>query len=174
MKSVWLTYSWDDNREGDVDFIAQELIRVGLDVKLDKWNLSAGKFLWDQIFYFIQDSKTDGWLFYTTQSGLGSQACMRELEYALDRALQTRGKEFPIIALFPASTDMNLIPVCTKERLCVSLKDFQWNERVLASIEKRIPNIPKIQIFPFAFTVHTPHQKENYSYVIELRPRGGT
>ena len=55
MNSVWITYAWDDNKDGDVDFTAQELIRAGLDVKLDRWNLSAGKRLWEQIEAFIQD-----------------------------------------------------------------------------------------------------------------------
>ena len=44
-KSIWLTYAWDDNLGGDVDFAAQELLRVGLEVKLDRWNLTAGKHL---------------------------------------------------------------------------------------------------------------------------------
>ncbi len=49
MKSIWITYSWVDNKDGDVDFAAQELIRAGLDIKLDRWNLSAGKRLWEQM-----------------------------------------------------------------------------------------------------------------------------
>ncbi len=91
-KSIWITYAWNDNVDGDVDFTAQELIRKGLDVKLDRWNLTAGKRLWGQIESFIQDpSKSDGWLLYATQASLGSQACKEEFAYALDRALHTRG-----------------------------------------------------------------------------------
>ena len=36
---VWLTYAWLDNAEQDVDYIAQELRRLGLNVQLDRWNL---------------------------------------------------------------------------------------------------------------------------------------
>lgn len=36
MATVWITYAWEDNKEGDVDFAAQELLRSGLQVKLEK------------------------------------------------------------------------------------------------------------------------------------------
>jgi hypothetical protein len=43
MTNVWITYAWDDNKSGDIDFIAQELEQVGLNIKLDRWNIAAGK-----------------------------------------------------------------------------------------------------------------------------------
>jgi hypothetical protein len=43
MASIWLTYAWPDNQHRDVDFVAQELGSAGIEVKLDRWNLSAGK-----------------------------------------------------------------------------------------------------------------------------------
>lgn len=102
MKAVWITYAWDDNRDGDVDFAAQELGRAGLQVKLDRWNLTAGRRLWEQIEHFIQDSSlSDGWLFYATQTSLGNEKCREEFFWALDRSLNKRGEGFPIIALFP-------------------------------------------------------------------------
>ncbi|GAH97852.1 unnamed protein product, partial [marine sediment metagenome] len=123
-KSIWITYAWDDNADGDVDFAAQELIRKGLDVKLDRWNLTAGKRLWEQIESFIQDPvKSDGWLLYTTQTSLGNEKCKEEFAYALDRALSTRGGDFPVIALFPATVEESLIPAGIKTRLFVSLTD---------------------------------------------------
>ena len=53
MATIWITYAWDDNKSGDIDFIAQELEQVGLNIKLDRWNIAAGKRLWDQIANFI-------------------------------------------------------------------------------------------------------------------------
>jgi hypothetical protein len=35
-----------DNESQDVDFVAQELKAAGLTVKLDRWNIGAGKRLW--------------------------------------------------------------------------------------------------------------------------------
>ena len=73
MTTIWLTYAWADNETGDVDYAAQELAQVGLDVKLDRWNLQAGERLWPQIEAFIQDpARSDAWALYATQNSLGS------------------------------------------------------------------------------------------------------
>lgn len=171
MSSVWITYAWEDNKDSDVDYIAQDLIRAGLDVKLDRWNLSAGKRLWEQIDAFIQDpSKSDGWLLYATQASLGSEKCKEEFAWALDRALKKRGSNFPIIALFPGPVDNELIPAGIKTRLFVSITDPDWKERIVAAIEGRQASITKPQIEPYALTIH----KNGEEYTIEVRPRAGT
>lgn len=175
-KSIWLTYAWNDNMDGDVDFIAQELTRAGLEVKLDRWNLTVGKRLWEQIETFIQDpSKSDAWLLCATQASLGSEACKEEFAYALDRALNTRGGDFPVIALFPAPVDTNLIPAGIKTRLFVSLTDPDWKERIIAAVEKRQSSITQPQVEPYALTIHElGEQHGDKRYAIEVRPRGGT
>jgi len=171
MSSVWITYAWADNKDRDVDFAAQELIGAGLEVKLDRWNLGAGKRLWEQIAHFIQDaSSSDGWLLYATQESLGSEKCKEEFAYALDRALEQRGSDFPIIALFPASIDKELIPAAIKTRLYVSITDPDWKERVIAAVQKRSPAITKTLVEPYAVAVHQPREQP----VIEVRPRSGT
>ena len=55
MANLWITYAWADNEHSDVDYIAQELRNTGINVKLDRWNLGAGKPLWEQIEHFIQN-----------------------------------------------------------------------------------------------------------------------
>jgi len=171
-KSIWLTYAWNDNVEGDVDFAAQELTRAGLGVKLDRWNLTAGRRLWEQIEAFIQDpSKSDAWLLYATQASLGSQPCKEEFAWALDRALHTRGEDFPVIALFPAPVDSDLIPAGIRTRLFVSLTDPDWKERIVAAVEQRQPSIAKPEVEPYALTIH---ELGDERYAIEVRPRGGT
>src|SRR2546426_2491044 len=100
MATVWVTYAWDDNRGGDIDYVAQELKRVGLNVRLDRWDLQAGLDLWKKIQQFIKNLELcDAWVFCATQNSLGSEACKREYVYALDRALDSRGEEFPVIVL---------------------------------------------------------------------------
>jgi len=174
-KSIWVTYAWDDNSDGDVDFCAQELAREGLVVKLDRWNLTAGRRLWEQIGDFIRDSsKSDGWLLYATQASLGSEACKEEFSYALDRALHTRGGDFPVIALFPASVDSSLIPVGIRVRLFVSITDPDWKERIVAAVERRVPRITSPHVDPYDLKIHRWGEiPDNQCYVIELRPRAG-
>jgi hypothetical protein len=171
MATVWITYAWDDNKDSDVDFIAQELTRTGLVVKLDRWNIAAGKRLWQQIENFIcNPNESDAWVLYATQNSLGSEACKEEYYYALDRALHQRGSAFPIIGLFPSTIDNSLIPAGLRTRLYVSITDPDWKERIKSSAEGRIPNIASSDLQPYTINIH----KDNSHFVVEVRPRAGT
>jgi hypothetical protein len=175
MATIWLTYAWDDNLAGDVDFISQEIVRAGVQVKLDRWNISAGKRLWDQIANFIQDPKeSDGWALYASQASLGSEACREEFAYALDRALHTRGSTFPIIGLFPGPVDTSLVPAAVKVRLCVSTTDPDWKERIKAAVEGRPPSVAHLSVDPYQVRIHQASAGAGRPYAIEVRPRAGT
>jgi hypothetical protein len=174
VKTAWLTYAWEDNQAGDVDYAAQELTHSGVSIKLDRWNLKAGRRLWDQIEQFITDpSHSDGWLLYATQASLGSEPCREEFAYALDRALRSRGGNFPVIALFPASVEERLIPAGIRTRLFVSLTDPDWKERIVAGIEDRQANTIRPTMEPYEVILHQPIEPAG-KYVVELRPRAGT
>lgn len=175
MATLWLTYAWADNEVSDVDFVAQELETDGVRVKLDRWTLGAGKRLWTQIEKFIGDpEQCDAWAMYVTQNSLGSEPCKEEYAYALDRALRTRGGEFPIIGIFPASVDRSLVPAGLATRLYVSLRDPDWKERIIAAAENRAPRTGRPSIEPFFVEVHENHPAVDRRYAIEVRPRGGT
>ena len=170
MATVWITYAWKDNEDGDVDFIAQELKSKGLKVKLDRWNIHAGKRLWNQIESFIQDDdETDAWILYATQNSLGSEPCQEEYAYALDRALNTRGSSFPVIGLFPGSVDKTIIPAGIRTRLYVSTTDPEWKERIQAAAEGRAPEINRPLLDQYSLKVHN----VDGGYLIEVRPRAG-
>ena len=174
MATVWITYAWEDNRDGDVDFAAQELVNTGVGVKIDHWNLQAGKRLWEQIERFITSpSGSDAWVLYATSNSLGSESCKEEFSYALDRALQSRGEDFPIIGLFPATVDQDLIPAAIRTRLYVSLTDPDWKERIKAAAEGLTPKIDSPLIEPYSLHIHE-RISETRRYWIEVRPRAGT
>lgn len=175
MATVWITYAWGDNKDTDVDFIAQELQRVGLVVKLDRWNIEAGRRLWPQIENFIcNPDESDAWLLYATSNSLGSEACKEEYAYALDRALHSRGMAFPIIGLFPSAVDNNLIPAGLRARLYVSITDPDWKERIKAAVEGHAPNISSPMVQPYTIEIHKETEQSGSRFVIEIRPRAGT
>jgi hypothetical protein len=171
-KKVWITYSWKDNAAKDVDFIAQELEQEGLEVHLDRWNLEAGKRLWEQIEHHIQDpGKSDAWLIVATQNSISTEPCKEEFAYALDRALSARTNVFPVIALFTSTVDVSLLPAGLRTRLCVSMTDPDWKERIKAAVEGRAPSIRRATIDPYVLTVHRKFWKDEDA--IEVRPRAG-
>jgi len=175
MATAWLTYDWDDNAKGDVDFMAAELTKRGLTVHLDRRKLRAGLPLWDQIKAHISDpTQSDAWIIYATQDSLTSEACLKELVWAFDRAMKQRGTAFPIILLLPATVDHSLVPPTVVARLYVSRKDADWAERVVASAEGRDPNIAIPSPEPFHLEIHTFNAAAGSRYAIEVRPRAGT
>ncbi len=174
MATIWITYAWIDNSDGDVDFVAQELTRSGLTVKLDRWNVGAGRRLWEQIEQFITDpAQCDAWLLYATQNSLGSEPCKEEFAYALDRALKSRGNPFPIIGLFPSTVDNNLIPAGLRTRLYVGITDPDWKERIKSAAEGRAPAIVSPTVQPYSLTVHNVTNQGTSHFAIEVRPRAG-
>jgi hypothetical protein len=175
MPTIWITYAWDDNTQCDVDFVAQELVRVGVQVKPGHWNIRAGGRLWEQIERFIQEETgSDAWLIYATQNSLGSKACKEEFSYALDRAFNRRGDNFPVIAIFPGPVDNSLIPAGNRTCLSVSLTDPEWKERVKAAAEERTPSLARPQLEPFTIQVHRDRSAAGHRFAIEVRPRAST
>jgi hypothetical protein len=175
MSTVWITYAWDDNTQCDVDFVAQELVRVGVQVKLGHWNIRANGRLWEQIERFIEEETgSDAWLIYATQNSLGSKACKEEFSYALERAFSRRGDNFPVIAMFPGPVGNSLIPVGNRACLNVSLIDPEWTERVKAAAEERTPSLARPQLEPFTIQVHRDRSAAGHRFAIEVRPRAGT
>jgi hypothetical protein len=173
MATIWITYAWADNKDGDVDFIAQELERAGLKVKLDRWNLTAGKRLWEQIETFIQSTdQSDAWLMVATHNSLSSEPCKEEFAYALNRALGARGHAFPVIGLFPGPADDSLIPAAIKTRLYVSITDPDWKERIVAAAEGRTHAATRVAVDPFYLKVHAGLPGDR-PFAIEVRPRAG-
>lgn len=173
MAKLWITYAWADNEAQEVDFIAQELAAAGLEIKLDRWNIGAGKRLWEQIEKFIcSNAESDAWLLIATQNSLASEPCKEEFAYALDRALQSRGQEFPVIALFISDVDNSLIPAGIRTRLFVSVTDPDWKERVVAAAEGRPHKAQRPNVDPYFLQVHT-NQGGDKPFAIEVRPRAG-
>ena len=80
---LWLTYAWKDNEDAQVDHVYHELIDAGLDVRLDRTQLTVGQRLWPQIDAGITDpEKCGGWAIYATKKSLESEPCLEEIAYA--------------------------------------------------------------------------------------------
>jgi hypothetical protein len=127
---LWLTYAWRDNEEQGVDFVISELKSTGLDVHFDRAQLIVGKRLWQQIDAAIKDSSTSAWAMFVTENSLRSEPCLEEIAYALDRALREKGSDFPLIGIFPAPVDREILPSALATRLYVNLRDPSWKKQV--------------------------------------------
>ncbi|MFE0233457.1 toll/interleukin-1 receptor domain-containing protein [Brucella anthropi] len=167
-KTLWLTYAWLDNEESDIDFVVQKLQSHGIEVRLDRTRIVAGQRLWPQIDKNILSSDLDGFAIFATKQSLESEPCQEEIVYALDRVLRTKGSNFPLIGIFPAPMERQLIPSAIATRLFVSLKDDTWSSRVFDALSGQVNNTLKSAL-PYFFKEH---QTEG-GFVYEMRPRDG-
>lgn len=169
--SLWITYAWKDNDEGNFDYLVQELKNFGVNTRYDKIELIAGQRLWSQIADKINDDGTTGWAYLITPNSLQSEACLEELYYALNRALESKDKVFPLIGLVVSEVLFQSVPTALKIRLCVSLANPLWKEQIKAGLE-----LKPVQQFDtpqtrFIYKVTQHFNGVGIVTVVEIRPR---
>jgi len=169
-KCLWLSYSWKDNVDDDIDFIASEIEKKDITVKLDRYVLISGQRLWSQIeSHIVNPSECDAWGIFLTQNSLSSEAVREEIAYALDRALNTRGAVFPLIGINSGGVDRALVPVSISSRLYVDLTDRDWLERVVSGVRGHSPQLERAELMPVLFKEYEIYGRS----CIEARPRAG-
>jgi len=169
---LWLTYAWSDNDEGDFDYLVQELGNSGIPTIYDKISLIPGRKLWSQIADKIERGPLSAWVYLITPNSIASAACQEELAYALQRALNTKGDEFPLIGLLH-KVSIRDVPLALRVRLCVNLANPDWIEEVRAGIEG-VPPSRKMQTqLPYIIKTHNSYLNQLNHNAIEIRPRFG-
>lgn len=168
VKTLWLTYAWTDNEESDVDFVVQKLQSLGIDVRLDRTRIIAGKRLWQQIDQNILSPDLNGFAIYATRQSLLSEPCQEELAIALDRVLRKQVANFPLIGIFPVPIERELIPSAIATRLYVTLKDETWASRVASALSGENTQATA-SVDPYYFKEHI----MGSDYIYEMRPRDG-
>jgi hypothetical protein len=169
---IWITYSWADNDEGDFDYLVQELEKAGLSALYDKIALIPGRKLWQQIAAKIEKEPLSGWAYLITPQSLSSKACQEELSYALQRALETKGEEFPLIGLLH-QISIRDVPLALRIRLCVNLANPDWIEEIRAATLGRPPQTPLRQQPTVVVKIHTNYLGDPNATAVEFRPRFG-
>lgn len=171
--SLWITYAWKDNDEGNFDYLVQELTDYGIDTKFDKVAIVPGQHLWTQIADNINDPNTKAWAYLITPNSLASKPCLEELMYALNRALQTKEASFPLIGLLSHGVSFEDIPTALKVRLCVSLANPNWKEQIKAGLEMRpVRQLDNPQT-KYIYSLSQQYNGTGITTTIEIRPRFG-
>jgi len=169
---LWLTYAWSDNDEGDFDYLVQKLKSNGIPSIYDKISLIPGRKLWAQIANKIEKGPLSAWAYLITPNSLSSSACQEELVYALQRALDTKGEEFPLIGLLH-NVSIRDVPLALRVRLCVNLANPDWIEEIRAGIEGVTPSRKTQTQLPYIIKIHDKYLNQVNKNAIEIRPRFG-
>ena len=169
---IWITYAWLDNDEGDFDDLMQELERAGISAIYDKVALIPGRRLWAQIADKISTALLSGWAYLVTPNSLISSACQEELAYALQRTLDAKGDEFPLIGLLH-NVSIRDVPTTLRVRLCVNLANPDWIEEIRAGIQGEPPRRNLKDQNPYIIKIHENYQNQDDLYALEIGPRFG-
>ena len=166
--TVWITYAWLDNDEGDFSYLVSQLAAIGVRAKYDKIALVPGQRLWDQIGREIIEGSYSGWAYLLTPASLASEACRVELAYALYRALNGREAQYPLLGLLNG-VRFDDVPNALKVRLCVDLGSATWREEIKAGLERRAPELGAASTTQYVWTIG----ERAPGIVVEVRPRFG-
>ena len=169
---LWITYAWVDNDEGDFDFLVQELHKAGIAANYDKVGLVPGRKLWTQIAARISTDPLSGWAYLITPNSISSAPCQEELSYALQRAIEARGVEFPLIGLLH-SVSIREVPMPLRVRLCVNLANPDWIEEIRAAVAGIPPRRTAHPQEPYIIKYHRDYLAQSGKIAIEIRPRFG-
>lgn len=170
---LWITYAWVDDEEGDFSYLIQELGSVGVEATYDKVELIPGLRLWEQIGEKIMQSPLSGWAYLLTPNSVTREACKEELAYALYRALNDKGGDFPLIGLLHG-VEIEDVPPALRVRLCVNLADPDWRKLARAGVEGRAPQMPPKEVSQFVCKVHPGYLSNRQYFAVEVRPRYGS
>jgi hypothetical protein len=169
---LWITYAWADNAEGDFDYLVQRLSEADITSLYDKIALVPGRKLWAQIANKIEKEPLSGWAYLITPQSLASPACQEEQSYALQRALETKGQEFPLIGLLHQAS-LRDVPLALRVRVCVNLANPDWIEEVRAAVVGQPPRRQTTEQSQFVVKVHNPYLGNRDLTAVEFRPRFG-
>ena len=128
--------------------------------------------LWAQVAKKIEDEPLSGWAYLVTPHSLSSEACQEELAYALQRALESKGEEFPLIGLLH-HVSIGDVPLALRVRLCVNLANPDWIEEVRAGVLGQPPRRTTEQQSNLVVKVHRPYGNDASKVAVEIRPRFG-
>ncbi|MEW6142602.1 MAG: TIR domain-containing protein [Chloroflexota bacterium] len=169
---LWITYAWQDSIEGDFDYLVQQLYQARIPALYDKVALVPGRRLWDQIAQKISGEPLSGWAYLITPKSLSREACKEELAYALQRALEVKGGEFPLIGLLH-QVSIRDVPLPLRVRLCINLANPDWIEEVRAATLGRPPHRTTQSQSSIVIKLHRTYLGSPDNVAVEFRPRFG-
>lgn len=125
MATVWITFATEDNVDGNVDYLAQEISRCGWKTRMhpmfpgedDKIDRLMPAFL-------AKPQQSDAWILYGSGRAMDDGRAAR-LEGAIQKAIAMRGS-FTAVGLFPAGPDRRGFHLTHS----IGLHDADWREQL--------------------------------------------
>ncbi len=172
-RQVWVSYLWTTGEERDLKFLFSPLNGLDIDTKYESVRLIPETRLWQRVLQSLTNMEFDGWLYVLTHQIATRGACAEELLEAIDKALQDKGTDFPMIGLL-YGVSAQQVPLGLRMRPCLSVGDPDWKHRLAQSLLPRVPTLPKTLVREsarFTWKIHPCYGGESEVTAIEVSPK---
>jgi hypothetical protein len=170
MGAVWITFATENNVDGDIDYLAQEISRTGLRTRLhplfpgedDKIERLMPAFL-------TRPDQSDAWILYGSEELLKGDR-LQKISRVVQRAIEERGA-FPRIGLFTNAGEFTKAePIALTDKVFVD--DPEWRSRLGRALGIDLQNgaASDTGLPPYVAKLH-PTTGEPFRYTFEFRPK---
>lgn len=166
MATVWITFATEDNVDGDIDYLAQEISRCGWKTRMHPMFPGEDEKI-DRLMpaFLARPEQSDAWILYGSAKALEDGRAAR-IEGAIQRAISSRG-EFPAVGLFPGARDERLLLSHT-----VGVHDVDWREQLGSALGCDLSETAGGALPSYVAHVNVLSGGE-YRYSFECRPKMG-
>jgi hypothetical protein len=166
MPTVWITFATEDNVDGDIDYLAQEISRCGWKTRLHPMFPAEDDKIDRLIPAFLsKPEQSDAWILYASSRALADDRADR-IGGAITKGLATR-EDFTSIGLFPGARTSDLRLSHT-----IGVHDADWRQQLGSALGCDLDH-PKEGVLPPYVAHVNVLQGGEYRYSFEVRPKMG-
>jgi hypothetical protein len=167
---LWITYAWTQREEADFSYLVSQLKEAGIQATYDAVEILPELHLDEWAERRTASLEIDGWAYILTSMSTTRRHCADELIGALERIIQRRGTDFPLIGLLHGVA-MQSLPPALKVRPCYYLTDSGWKQQVAAALKNRAKRESTREETRFLWAVHPCYGGDPEMTAIEVGPR---
>ena len=169
MGTVWITFATEDNIDGDVDYLAQEISRSGMRTRQHPLFAGEDEKI-DRLMpaFLGRADQSDAWILYASRKTLEAGRLER-IAAALGNALDKRGS-FPAIGLFrdlEAGVQANGMPLTDR----LAADDPEWRRRLGEALGIDLTQASDEGLPPYLAKLHP--GTGQFKHMFEFRPKMG-
>lgn len=166
MATVWITFATEDNTEGVIDYLAQEISRCGWKTRMHPMFPGEDEKI-DRLMpaFLARPEQSDAWILFGSVKALEHGRAAR-IEGAIRTALGARG-EFTAVGLFPGARDARLQLSHT-----VGVHDADWRQQLGSALGCDLMQTSGGALPSYVANVNLLSGSE-YRYSFECRPKIG-
>lgn len=167
MGTVWITFATEDNVDGDIDYLAQEISRSGWKTRMHPMFPNEDEKIDRLIPAFLsKPEQSDAWILYASPRALAGGRAER-IQSAIDKALSTR-TALPRIALLPQADVQT--PSMTHR---IRVDDPLWRQQLGEALECNLETSAQSEGLPPYVAKLQTISEDSFRYSFEFRPKMG-